>query len=470
MDREVYRLEKEISEAQKQYIEDVQKVQSEANQKRLDLEQEYADKVKSINDRLAQDIKSANDQYENALKSREDSLYQSYGLFDAVKEREDVSGDTLMKNLEGQVKEFGEWQDILDSLSGRGLDSEFIEELQNMGPSAISQIKALNSMTDSELEKYASLWSIKHAQAREQAVGELEGLRIETQNNIAQLRADAAQELDEYRVVWQVKMDQVTADANAELERLRKDFGEKVGLIKTNTEKDLAEMSETAQKILREAGWDETGKQIVAGLTEGVKSERSSFIDELTSMALASVEAVKDTLEINSPSRITRELGNYTGLGFVRGLRDYADKSYDAGANMAESMKGGLSNAISTISNLVDGDMEMRPTIRPVLDLSDVMKGAGEVNDLFYPKMTMSLAGQAAMAFGSSEDRGRTTVKVDNDGVVQELRYLRSEMAAMTERMERMQIVLDTGAVVGQMAGTMDEALGQRAIYRGRGN
>ena len=470
MDREVYRLEKEISEAQKQYIEDVQKVQSEANQKRLDLEQEYADKVKSINDRLAQDIKSANDQYENALKSRENSLYSSYGLFDAVKEREDVSGDTLMKNLEGQVKEFGEWQDILDSLAGRGLDSELIEELQNMGPSAIAQIKALNSMTDSELEKYASLWSVKHGQAREQAVSELEGLRIETQNNIAQLRADAAQELDEYRAVWQTKMDQVAADANAELEQLRKDFGEKVGLIKTNTEKDLEEMSETAQKILREAGWDETGKQIVAGLTEGVKSERSSFIDELTSMALASVEAVKNTLEINSPSRVTRELGNYTGLGFVKGLRDYADKSYDAGANMAESMKGGLSNAISTISDLMDGDMDMQPTIQPVLDLSNVTKGANELNSLFYPKMTMSLVGQAALAFGSSGDGGRTTVKVDNDGVVQELRSLRSEMAAMTERIERMQIVLDTGAMVGQMAAPMDEALGQRAIYRGRGN
>ena len=71
-------------------------------------------------------------------------------------------------------------------------------------------------MSNSELEKYAALQSIqeiglflfdtsfdashnllsglrsiKHAQAREQAVGELEGLRIETQNNIAQLRVEA---------------------------------------------------------------------------------------------------------------------------------------------------------------------------------------------------------------------------------------------------------------------------------------
>ena len=470
MDREVYRLEKEISEAQKQYIADVQRVQSDANQKRLDLEQEYADKVKSINDKLAQDIQSANDKYQSAVESRTNNLYSSYGLFDAVKEREEVSGDTLMKNLEGQVEEFGEWQDILDSLSKRGLDSGLIEELQEMGPSAISQIKALNSMTDSELEKYASLWSIKHAQAREQAVGELEGLRIETQNNIAQLRADAAQDLDEYRSVWQTKLDQITADSNAELEQLRRDFGEKVGLIKLDTEKDMQEMASTAQAILREAGWDETGKEIVSGLTEGVKEERPNFIDELTSMALESVKAVKKTLEINSPSRVTQKLGNYTGLGFVKGLRDYADKSYNAGANMAESMKSGLSNAMSAVGDLMSGDMDMQPTIRPVLDLSNLTGAANELDSLFYPQKTMNLVGQASLSFRSAEDRGQSTLTVDNSDVVEELRSLRSEMAAMSDRMKRIQVVLDTGALVGEMAAPMDAALGQRSIYKGRGN
>lgn len=240
LDLQVYQLEKEISDAQKQYISDVQSVQSEANQKRLDLEEEYADKVKSINAQLASDIQAENDKYENALKSREDSLYKSYGLFDAVKERDEVSGDTLMKNLEGQVKEFGEWQDILESLAGRGLDSDLIEELQDMGPDAIAQIKALNNMSDSELEKYADLWKVKHAMAREQAVGELEGLREETQQNIAKLREEADQELTEYRDLWQEKMNQVTEDANAQLEQLRRSFEEKIGLIKNNT--DLADL------------------------------------------------------------------------------------------------------------------------------------------------------------------------------------------------------------------------------------
>ena len=470
LDLQVYQLEKEISDAQKQYISDVQSVQSEANQKRLGLEEEYADKVKSINAQLASDIQAENDKYENALKSREDSLYKSYGLFDAVKERDEVSGDTLMKNLEGQVKEFGEWQDILESLADRGLDSDLIEELQDMGPDAIAQIKALNNMSDSELEKYADLWKVKHAMAREQAVGELEGLREETQQNIAKLREEADQELTEYRVLWQEKMNQVTEDANAQLEQLRRSFEEKVGLIKNNTEDELQEMADTAQKVLTEAGWDETGKQIVKGLTEGVQSEKSSFVDEITQLALAGVQAAKSTLDINSPSRVFREIGNYTGLGFVKGLQDYVDRSYAAGSEMAESAEGGLSGVLQTIADIVSGGFDMEPVIRPVLDLSAVSAGADALNNLFYSQRAVGLVGQAAVAFEAQRGgSSQTTISVDNDDVVAELRTLRGEMASMLGRMEKLRVVLNTGALVGELAEPMDVALGQRSTQRGRG-
>lgn len=469
MDREVYRVEQEIYEAQQQYIADVQSVQESANQKRIELEEEYADKVKSINEQLEKDIESLNEQYQSAVESRTKSLYQSYGLFDEVTEKEEVSSETLMKNLEGQVQEFSEWQDILDQLSARGVDSDLISELQEMGPSAIAQIKALNSMSDDELDKYVSLWSLKHAQAREQATSELEYLRIETQDQIVQLRVDAAEELEEYRATWQAQLEQLDEDTNEQLAALRKDFAENVGLIKKDTEAELEEMTEAAQKILTEAGWDETGQQIVTGLTQGVSSQKSSFIDELTNMALAGVEAVKSTLEINSPSRVFRELGNYTGLGFVTGLADYADKSYAAGANMADYATDGLSNAMSVVTELLNGDMDTQPTIRPVLDLSDVERTAGEIDSLFYPQRSIGLVGQASLAFGESGDNGEMTVTVDNDDVVQELRSLRSEMAEMVERMKRMQVVMDTGALVGAMTDPMDAALGQKQSYKGRG-
>ena len=470
LDREVYRLEQEIYEAQQQYIADVQSVQESANQRRIQLEEAYANKVKSINEQLERDIESLNQQYQDAVESRTKSLYQSYGLFDEVAKKEAVSSETLMQNLEGQVQEFGEWQDILGQLSARGVDSDLIAELQEMGPSAIEEIRALNSMSDDELEKYVSLWSIKHAQARDQATSELEGLRVETQEQIAQLRADAAVELEEYRLTWQSEMAQLEEDTSRQLASLRQEFSENVGLIKRDTEAKMAEMTEAARKILSEAGWTETGQQIPAGLAQGVAQSKSTFIDELTSMALAGVEAVKSTLEINSPSRVFRELGSFTGLGFVSGLAGYAERSFAAGADMADSAVDGLSGAIAGLPDLLSGEAEMRPTIRPVLDLSDLTGASTQIDSLFYPLRSIRLAGQASLAFQNASGESRMTVKVDNDDIIEELRTLRSEMAEMTERMERMRVVLDTGTLVGEMAGPMDNALGQRATRRGRGN
>lgn len=468
-DQKIAKLEEELSEAQKQYILDVQQVQTNANEKRLALEQEYADKVKSVNAQLERDIKQANDAYENAVKSRTDTLYRAYGLFDEVTEKEEVDSDQLMKNLEDQVLEFNQWQDILGSLSAKGLDGELMDELQQLGPSALGELKALNSMSDSELTKYESLWKDKHIQTRQQALSELEGLRDETRENIAEMKADAAKELDEYRTTWNEKMAQITVDTDKELERLRTEFAKKIGFIKENSEAQLREMAQTAQEIMRAAGWDETGQQIVDGMTLGIEERKSSFLDALTEMALAGVEAVQDTLDMHSPSRVFKKLGNFTGMGFVDGLSNYADKSYKAGANVAESCKEGLSNAIIQVSDLLNQGMNTIPAIRPVIDLSDTYSGIGNSGALLQPQNSIRLASQVGTAFEAPGKKETSVSAMDNRDVIQELRSLRSDMADMTQRIERMRIVLNTGALVGEMAGPMDDALGQKVIHRRRG-
>lgn len=469
LDLKVYQLEKEIADAQKQYIEDIQSAQEEANQKRIELEEEYADKVKSINEQLESDIASLNKEYEDAVKSRADTLYKSYGLFDEVSERKEVDSTTLITNMKNQVDELIDWSNALNTLSERGLDSALIEELREMGVKSVAEMEALASATDEQLENLEKLWRIKHSTANEIAADELEDLRDQTQESIEKLREDAAKELDEYTNTWQTEMEQLNTDTAAKLEELRKTFAEKVGIIKTDTQSEMKEMSEIAQNILTDAGWDATGQQIVQGLIDGVESAKSSFLDEITNMALASVEAVKTTLDINSPSRVFRELGNYTGLGFIKGLHDYIHNSYEAGSDIATSAKTGLSGAIQTFASVIDDALDAEPVIRPVLDLSDVTAGAGAMNNLLSSGASLRLAGGAASTFGLNQGATQT-INVDNDGVISELRSLRGEMNRMTERIEKLRVVMNTGALVGELVDPMDAALGQKAMLRGRGN
>ena len=110
------------------------------------------------------------------------------------------------------------------------------------------------------------------------------------------------------------------------------------------------------------------------------------------------------------------------------------------------------------------GELEYDPTIRPVLDASSIGRSAGSINSMFR-NQNVSLSGfsgQLAADIGQLDSR--------NSDVVEELRALREEMSIMGEEISNMQVVMDTGALVGATAGPMDKALGQRAVRFGRGN
>lgn len=473
--KEIYNIEKEIYEARESYNEDVEKIQNEAAEKRIELEEEKADKIKEINEKLQSDIRAADEKYTSKLESRTKSLYDAYGLFDEVKEKETVNSATLIKNLQDQVNEFKDWQKTLDSLSARGLNESLVEELSEMGPSAIAEIKALSLMSDSQLQQYATLWSTKHKQAKNKAVEELEDLRIETNTEIRNLKIQANKDLDEYCNLWNEKMKTLNEDTSEQLDKLRKEFNKKVGLIKSNTEAEIKKMSETAQSIMREAGWDETGQAIVAGMSNGVGTGKT-FIDKMKEVAINAVNAVKDVLEIHSPSRVFAELGMFMDEGIVVGLTKYSDRVSQASENVGRESISAISSSISRISDVINSDIAVEPTITPVIDLTNVRNGIGMINGVFGANRSMNL-GMAIAAnnqngnsyqselFGKMQDMAEKA----NSKLTSAIDSLRSDFNDTTSKLERMQVVLDSGALVGEIAPDMDSALGGLVKMNRRG-
>ena len=473
--KEIYNIEKEIYEARESYNEDVEKIQNEAAEKRIELEEEKADKIKEINEKLQSDIQAADEKYTSKLKSRTKSLYDAYGLFDEVKEKETVNSATLMKNLQDQVDEFKDWQKTLASLSARGLNESLVEELSEMGPSAIAEIKALSSMSDSQLQQYATLWSTKHKQAKNKAVEELEDLRIETNTEIRNLKIQANKDLDEYCNLWNEKMKTLNENTSEQLDKLRKEFNKKVGLIKSNTEVEIKKMSETAQSIMREAGWDETGQAIVDGMSNGVGTGKT-FIDKMKEVAINAVNAVKDVLEIHSPSRVFAELGMFMDEGIVVGLTKYSYRVSQASENVGRESISAISSSISKISDVINSDMDVEPTITPVIDLTNIRNGIGMINGAFGANHSMSLG----MAIAANNQNGnsyqselfgkmRDMAEKANDKLTSAIDSLRSDFNDMTSKLERMQVVLDSGALVGEIAPDIDNALGGLAKMNRRG-
>lgn len=155
----------------------------------------------------------------------------------------------------------------------------------------------------------------------------------------------------------------------------------------------------------------------------------------------------------------------------MNALSNYANKSYDAGRNVAESAKDGLAFAANAVSGILERDPE--PVIRPVLDLSDLEAGSRKLDTLFSREYALQIqnAGYSRNqldGISSLTDTLRDGLSSGDDRIVNAIQDLRSDMAALSERVGQMQMVLDTGALVGEITPAIDQELGDRANWRGR--
>lgn len=152
----------------------------------------------------------------------------------------------------------------------------------------------------------------------------------------------------------------------------------------------------------------DAGKNLVAGFASGI--EDNTWIAEAKArvMAEAALRAAKETLDINSPSRKFYEVGEFAGEGLSNALSDYESKAYGSGSSLAESAMSGLKKAISKIKEMVENGIDGQPTIRPVLDLSNISEGVGTIGNMLNIKPSLgaisNLGNISAMMNGKGQN------------------------------------------------------------------
>lgn len=470
--KKIYEISKEISEARENFIEEYDKIEEESAAQSVKLEEEKNAKIKEIRKQRDEDIEAADEKYNSQLESRIKALYDSYGLFDEVKKKEEVSASSLMTNLQDQVDEFKDWQSVLDSLSARGLNEGLVEELQDMGPSAIAEIKALSSMSDSQLQQYAILWAEKHKLAKTKATEELEDLRVETDSTIKAIRNQARCDINEAIADYESDLEELNETTNKQLEKLEKEFKKKVGIIRSNTKTEIQGMVNEATNIIKYAGWAETGQAIPAGLVEGI-GDGKTFVEKMKSLANMGKSAFEGVWQIASPSKVSFRIGEYIVKGLVNGINHLKDNAVDTCGDLGYSVINSMSSSISRIADIVDGDMDYQPTIAPVLDLTNVRSGLGMIDNAFAANRGLSIGSSVAM--GNQNDKSELFGKLQevaeksNNKLTSAIDSLRNDFSEMASKLERMQVVLDSGTLVGEIAPDMDNALGGLAKMNRRG-
>lgn len=158
----------------------------------------------------------------------------------------------------------------------------------------------------------------------------------------------------------------------------------------------------------------QAGAYLVEGFADGISENTYRAKAKARAMARAAAEAAEDELDEHSPSRVGYHIGDFFGLGFVNAIGTYAVKAYNASAEMADSAKTGLGNAIAKVKDMIDNGVDGQPTIRPILDLSDVEEKSHRLNTLFSRSQALTVSTGIAAARGRNLQNEDTNPNTGN--------------------------------------------------------
>lgn len=158
----------------------------------------------------------------------------------------------------------------------------------------------------------------------------------------------------------------------------------------------------------------QAGAYLVEGFADGISENTYRAEAKARAMARAAAEAAEDELNEHSPSRVGYHIGDFFGLGFVNAIGTYAVKAYNASAEMADSAKTGLGNAIAKVKDMIDNGVDGQPMIRPILDLSDVEEKSHRLNTLFSRSQALTVSTGIAAARGRNLQNEDTNPNTGN--------------------------------------------------------
>lgn len=248
--------------------------------------------------------------------------------------------------------------------------------------------------------------------------------------------------------------------------------------LSSNTNNSVVAATTLAAETVNGAGkneqdWVSLGRDCVRGFADGITN--SSWLAENAAAAAArnALAAAQQQLDSHSPSRKFMELGKFCNEGLAIGL---------------ERSKGVVSAASKEIANIalyaaenlleaMDGDVQ--PTVRPVIDLSNVKMAATQIDSMFAqtnPTLGVAYGGydQAnLLAMREAAIRNRTleeqTVGFDDSDIIREVRALGDRFGALVQTLSGMKVVMNTGETVGALQVPMDRSLGMRSRLAARG-
>ncbi len=219
----------------------------------------------------------------------------------------------------------------------------------------------------------------------------------------------------------------------------------------------LNHMANIMNNEQRKQNWITYGGNISRGIANGIARDAHYAYDNLNRLANSLQRSFTVSLAIRSPSRVFEHLAEYIPQGIAIGIQNGQSEVTDA-------MMSSMSGAVSYMEQLGKNSSDYAPSVRPVMDLG------GMRSSMLYADQMLrgSSLGSMGNISGLNVSGDNISYSMRNKDVVSELQILESEISRLGQAIENLQLVMDTGLVVGALAPQMNSQLGVMAVREGR--
>lgn len=190
-------------------------------------------------------------------------------------------------------------------------------------------------------------------------------------------------------------------------------------------------VAESGKKGLASVKTTSTGNSFISGFVNAIKNNKSSIWSQTWSIGQTALKALKQSIKSNSPSKETQYLGEFFTQGFGVGISNEKDST----VKEAESLADDTLKALNRVNNVE-------------------LFGSGDISDITQGSRSLQVK------LNNAEYESSNTAMVNALG---------AKLDTLTEKVGRMQIVLDTGTLVGETVDAYDSALATKKTQAQRG-
>lgn len=171
------------------------------------------------------------------------------------------------------------------------------------------------------------------------------------------------------------------------------------------------------------------GAYLASGFANGISANRYKATAQAKAMARAAANAARRELDEHSPSKVGYEIGDFFGIAFVNAIADNTKRAYAASEGLANSAKTGLKSAFDKVSRIISGEVDINPTLSPVLDLTNVRSGVNAINDMFGLRPSVGVLANVGAVSSMMSQHGQNG---GNDDIISAITDLGRKMGVST--------------------------------------